>query len=1198
MNRFSNSVYGWICALTLCSVSAGATTIILPSDAQLADKSPLIVSGTVLATTPVDRDGAVWTETRVAVTRTIKGTASETITIHEPGGILGDHLTKIFGAPEFTEGENVLLFLAPSADAGKYRVMDLFAGKFGEGKTLDGRRLWMRASDAEVTLLDHDFNRIETANVQRDAAGFEHFVSEHVAGREAPSNYGIENPALAKPRVQSNFTLMNESGPPARWFAFDNGGSAAWYYGGAQTGYSGNGITEMQTAMAVWVSYAPAKIRYTFAGALTATPKGTGSRNGVNEVLFSDPLNEIAGSWSSSQGGVVGLGGYNGLSGAKSFTATFAADAAHPAGTMQAYEITEANLVIQDNVSPANGISSKILGEIIAHEFGHTLGIGHSSNATALMYATVTGLGPSLRDDDMVAARWLYPASGSTPPAQQVPSAPSALVAAVSGNNVDLSWNDNSSDETSFNIYLAAATGAFQKAGEVPANAKSARVSALSGGNYRAYVVAANAIGESTASNTAVFSVVNVPFAAFSFTPTTGNAGVTNFSFFDESTGSITSRSWAFGDGGTATTSTATHVYASSGTYPVTLTVSGPGGAAFITHNVTVSGPIAALFTWSPANPTINDTVQFTDLSGGAPTSWSWSFGDNSTSTQQNPSKKFATQGTYTISLTVMRNGTSATTTRDVVVSGTTPGTLPVVAAFDASMYTASPGQTVSFFDRSTGSPTQWTWSFGDTATSVAQNPAHAYAAPGIYTVTLTAAKPGSSAQATRQVVVAAATPYRTLISAAAQTGGSGGTTWRTELSLVNTGLEGATVTLRFLPTLAEKTFYLAPRQSVTYANALFEIFGLDSGAGAVTIDADSAGSSAQLRATSRTFTTGKVGTYGQSVPEVQPRQLQKTLYVTGIQSTDAYRTNIGLVNRGTTEITPALTLYQKDGTVIATKNVTLAPSSFQQSALWSYFPEVGSGSYQVLTLKIGSNESDAVSAYASVVDNITQDPVYIQAVPAPIEQSLILPAVGRAPGANGTFWRSDVTLFNPNSDALNVTLSYNGTDQALTIPAKDTIVMADILSSFGATSGNGALYASWNAATGPVVTSRTYTSVETGGTFGQSIDPIAAFGATSYVPGLRNDASFRSNVGFVNGGWNEETFTVVVLSSFGTELARATITLGAKEQRQYSVSSLFPNVNSSSFTLAVQGSAGAQLFAYGSMVDNASGDPVFFAGQ
>jgi PKD repeat protein len=1201
VNRFSIRVYGLSCVLTLLTVAAGATTIVMPTDEQLVDKAALIVSGTVVATTPVDREGAIWTETKVAVARTIKGTSAETITIHEPGGMLGDRLTRVYGAAEFAAGEHVLLFLRPSPE-GMYRVVDLFAGKFGEGKTLDGRRLWMRAADAEVTLLDAAFEPIGAQqNVQREAAGFERFVQERIAGRAAPRNYGIENPLFApeteRARVQSNFTLMNE-GQITRWFAFDNGGSTAWYHGGTQPGYANGGIGELQTAMAVWVNYTAAKIRYVYAGALTVAPKGTRSRNNVNEVLFNDPLAEIDGTWSSSQGGVVGLGGYNGVAGAKSFTAPFQADPMHPGGATTAYEITEANLVIQDNVSPANGISSKILGEIIAHEFGHTLGIGHSGNSSALMNASVTGLGPSLRDDDMVAARWLYPNGNAAPPQPEVPNAPSNLAASVSGSNVDFSWNDNAANETSYAIYIASGSGTFSRAGDVPANTRSARVSALVAGTYRAYVVAVNAAGSSAPSNNVTFTVAGVPAAAFSYTPQSGNAGVTTFTFFDESRGTITTRSWSFGDGATSNASVATHVYASSGTYPVTLNVTGPGGTSFITHNVTVSGPIAALFSFTPANPTTSDTLQFTDLSGGAPTGWSWTFGDGTSSTQQNPSKKYNAQGTYSVSLTVTRNGTSATTARELTVAGTTPGTIPVTAQFDATPLTASPGQTVTFADRSGGAPIQWNWSFGDGASSNAQNPSHAYAAAGTYTVTLSASKPGSSSQAVKQVVVASAAPYRTLISAAAQTGGSGGTTWRTELSLVNTGLEGATVTLRFLPSLTEKTLYLAPRQSVTYANALLDVFGLDSGAGAVTIDAASAGSAAQLRATSRTFTTGAVGTYGQSVPEVQTQQLEKTLYVTGIQSTSAYRTNIGLVNRGAAEITPALTLYSKTGGVIATKNVRLEPHSFQQSALWAYFPEVQNGSYDVLTLKIGSTESDAVSGYASVVDNTTQDPIYIQAIPAPAEKSLTIPAVGRAPGANGTFWRSDVTLFNPNSDAINISLRYNGTNKTLNLPARDTQVLSDILSSFGATAGNGALFLSWTASTGPVVTSRTYTSVETGGTFGQSIDPIASLSPNSYVPGLRNDASFRSNIGFVNGGTEEETFTVLVLSPSGTELARNSVTVPAKEQRQYSVSALFPNVNSSSFTLAIQGDPDAKLFAYGSIIDNASGDPVFFAGQ
>jgi PKD repeat protein len=1201
VNRLSFRVVGLVCALAFAGVTARATTIVMPTDEQLVAKSPVIVSGTVLSSTPIDRGGAIWTETRVAVTRVIKGTTGETIVLREPGGILGDRITRVFGAPGFSEGESVLLFLA-AGDAGTYRVMDLFAGKFGEGKTPDGRRLWMRANDAEVTLLDHDFAPIEATNVQREASGFEHFVREQVAGRHAAGNYGIENAVLAATtgggKIRSNFTLMNEGAPPARWFAFDNGGSAAWYHSGTQTGYTNGGLTEMHTAMAVWTSYSAAKIRYTYAGALTVAPRGTGSRNSVNEVLFGDPLNEIPGAFSSSQGGVVGLGGYNGLASAKPFTATFQADAAHPAGTMQAYEITEANLVIQDNVSPANGLSSTILGEIIAHEFGHTLGFGHSDSSTALMHASVTRLGPSLRDDDMVAARWLYPNGNAQPPSQPVPSSPSSLTATVAGSNVDLAWSDNSSDETSFAVYIASGAGTFTKTGEVPANTRSARVSAFSAGSYRAYVVALNAAGESTPSNTIAFTIAGVPTAAFSFTPQSGNAGLTVFTFFDESKGTITSRSWSFGDGGTSTASVATHIFAGSGTYPVTLTVTGPGGTTFITHNVTVSGPISALFQWSPSTPIVNDIVQFTDLSGGAPAAWAWTFGDGTSSTQQNPAKQYGAQGTYTVSLTVSRNGTSSTTSRQVVVAGVVPGTVPVVAAFDASMVAAEPGQTVSFVDRSTGTPSQWTWNFGDGAGSNAQSPSHAYGAPGQYTVTLTAAKPGSSSQVTKQIVVALAVPYRALISAAAQTGGSGGTSWRTELSLVNTGLEGATVTMRLLPTLAEKTLFLAPRQSVTYANALLEVFGLSTGAGAVTIDADSAGSRAQLRVTSRTFTTGATGTYGQSVPEVQPRQLEKMLYAPGIQSSAAYRTNIGLVNRSSAEITPALTLYAKDGSVIATKDVRLDPSSFQQSALWAYFPEVQGASHDALTLKISSSEAGAVSAYASVVDNITQDPVYIQAVGAPVDGSLVLPAVGRAPGANGTFWRSDVTLFNPGSEAMVVTLRFNGATRPFTVAAKETLVLADVLSSFGATAGSGALFATWTAPGGPVVTSRTYTSVEAGGTFGQSIDPIASLGSSSYVPGLRNDSSFRSNAGFLNLGNAPETFTVVALSSSGTELARDTITLAAKEQRQVSVSALFPNVNSSSFTLAIQGDADAQLFAYGSMVDNASGDPVFFTGQ
>ena len=1210
MNRSSLRVYGLTCVLMIVAAwTAGATTIVLPTDEQLIDKSPLIVSGTVTSVTAIDRDGSVWTDAVVSVERTLKGATDSTITVHQLGGTSGDRITKIFGAPEFEDGERVLLFLEPSPRGG-YRVMDLFVGKFGEKRALNGRRLWTRHdANEDATLLDADLRPLNVRNVQRDATGFETFVGERMAGRKGAKTYGIENPVYADAfepvkgpgGVRSNFTLISEPNV-YRWFRFDSGQNAAWYHGGTQPGYSGGGVNELQTAMAAWTNYAEAKIRYTYSGQIGVPMKGLTAPNTVNEVLFNDPLNEIAGSWNRTTGGVVGQGGFNGVSSGGNFTATFAADDAHPAGSIRAYAITEGNLTIQDAVSPQNGISSGTVAEILAHELGHTLGFGHSESSVALMYYSVVGLGPSLRDDDKVAARWLYPNGSSTPPPPQngVPAAPTGLTASASGTAADLLWTDNATNETSQSVWLAQGGGAFSKVGDVGANVKSARISALPSGIYRVYIVANNSAGSSAQSNTATFTITAPPVAAFSMTPQTGAAVTTTFTFQDESTGSIAQRLWNFGDGSSvASGSVATHVYANAGSYTVTLTVNGTGGSSSASKTVFVSGALNAQFAFSPGTPSVNDTLQFSDQSGGAPTSWYWTFGDNSFSSQQNPSKKYANAGTYNVSLTVSRTGmASSTRTQAIVVANATPSTQPVTALFDISATTTSPGATVTFSDRSTGSPTQWQWSFGDGAGSNAQNPQHVYAAPGTYTVRLTASKFGSSSSSSRQVVVSSIVPYRTLISAAAQTPGVGGTAWRTELSLYNAGLEGANVTLVLLPSKLTRTLYLTPRQSVTYANTLLDLFGLTSGAGAVSIEADSAGSSAQLRVTSRTFTAGKVGTYGQSVPEVQPEQLVKTLYLTGLQNSAGFRTNIGFVNRAGGPVAATLTLYSRTGSTIATKDVTFGASSFQQAALWSYFPELTSSSSDAMTMRISSNVTDALNAYASVIDNITQDPIYIQAVAAPAGDEQVVPAVGRVPGANGTFWRSDVTLFNPTNSKMTVTLRFGNATRAISVDAHDTDVLADVLSVFDLTAGGGPLSVRWNGSTGPVVTSRTYTTVDAGGTYGQSVDPIPALRSKMFVPGLRNDSAFRSNLGFVNGGDDTETFTVLVLSPSGTELARNTLTLPAKGQAQYSVSSLFPNVNASSFTLSVQGDDDAQLFAYGSMVDNASGDPVFFAGQ
>jgi len=75
-------------------------------------------------------------------------------------------------------------------------------------------------------------------------------------------------------------------------------------------------------------------------------------------------------------------------------------------------------------------------------------------------------------------------------------------------------------------------------------------------------------------------------------------------------------------------------------------------------------------FTYRPANPSSGQSVQFTDLSSNAPTSWSWSFGDGGTSTLQNPTHVFSAGGSYRVTLIASNASGSSPGAHTVDVSG------------------------------------------------------------------------------------------------------------------------------------------------------------------------------------------------------------------------------------------------------------------------------------------------------------------------------------------------------------------------------------------------------------------------------------------------------------------------------------------------------------------------------------------------
>jgi len=78
--------------------------------------------------------------------------------------------------------------------------------------------------------------------------------------------------------------------------------------------------------------------------------------------------------------------------------------------------------------------------------------------------------------------------------------------------------------------------------------------------------------------------------------------------------------------------------------------------------------------------------------------------------------------------------------------------------------FTANPTQgyaplNVSFTDKSTGDPTEWSWNFGDNSTSIIQNPVHVYSTEGTYNVTLTVTNNCGSNSTTKQEYIHVSPP-------------------------------------------------------------------------------------------------------------------------------------------------------------------------------------------------------------------------------------------------------------------------------------------------------------------------------------------------------------------------------------------------------------------------------------------------------
>jgi PKD repeat protein len=254
---------------------------------------------------------------------------------------------------------------------------------------------------------------------------------------------------------------------------------------------------------------------------------------------------------------------------------------------------------------------------------------------------------------------------------------------------------------------------------------------------------------------------------------TTGQA----VTFADTSTGATTwDYDWShtgasaancnFTDAGHATP-VATHTYASPGDFTPCLRVSRSANEqnVFVHGNINVSNPgggggggggggKASLVISGVTSGQINQAYSFSAAASGCtPTigGWSWNTGGGTVTgdaTGSVISVTWASTGAKTISVT-NAGCSGASASRNVTITdsnggggGGGGGTLQ--AAFSFTPTAPQTGQQVSFdASASTGSPTDYSWSFGDGTTGSGKNATHTYAA-GTYTVQLSVSKPST----------------------------------------------------------------------------------------------------------------------------------------------------------------------------------------------------------------------------------------------------------------------------------------------------------------------------------------------------------------------------------------------------------------------------------------------------------------------
>ena len=236
----------------------------------------------------------------------------------------------------------------------------------------------------------------------------------------------------------------------------------------------------------------------------------------------------------------------------------------------------------------------------------------------------------------------------------------------------------------------------------------------------------------------------------------------------------------------------------------------------------------------------------------------------------------------------------------------------------------------------------------------------------------------------------------------------------------------------------------------------------------------------------------------------------------------------------------------------------------------------------------------------------------------AQVNDTYVIPVAGNTPGAFGTRWMTQFSLFNPQSYELKVSVTFiptlggRGQEALVRVPANAVAFSSNVLNDVFGVSGGGALLVATFAEDNPtvpndvisrafLVTSNTFNNASSG-TFGQTIPGVwaglmdfATDGISAVAHGVRNDSrqGWRANVGAVNLGRSSVTMRLNVYDIDGAVVARnIPFTIPPLAHMQ---DTLPVQVDRGSVEFFVDDSTkDAVVFPYVSVIDQLSGDPTY----